>query len=83
VRIEPLAKPIDWLGVSSMVRLPARMAEMRVCGTHALMVIYNLYVFDAAVRPNETDAVFIIDTNGVLAFAVTVEWFQPVAPWPS
>jgi hypothetical protein len=43
------------------------------------MVIYDLDIFDAAVSPNETDAVFIIDPNGVLAFAVTLERFQPVA----
>jgi hypothetical protein len=44
-----------------------------------LMVIYDLYPFDAAVRPNETDAVFVIDANGMLAFAVAFERFQPVA----
>jgi len=44
-----------------------------------LVVIYDLCVLDAAVRPNETDAVFVIDANGVLAFAVTLQRFQPVA----
>jgi hypothetical protein len=44
-----------------------------------LMVIYDFYVLDAAVRPNETDAVFVIDANGVPAFAVTLERFEPVA----
>jgi hypothetical protein len=44
-----------------------------------LMVIYDLCPFDAAVRPNEIDAVFVIDADGVLAFAVALERFQPVA----
>jgi hypothetical protein len=43
------------------------------------MVIYDFYVFDAALRPNETDAVFVVNANGVLALAVPFEQFQPVA----
>jgi ABC-type uncharacterized transport system permease subunit len=49
----------------------------------ALMVVYYFDVLDTAVGPNETDAVFVIDANGVLAFAVALERFQPVAGWNS
>ena len=44
-----------------------------------LMVIYDLYGFDAFGRPNETDAIFVIDANGMPAFTVTFERFQTVA----
>jgi hypothetical protein len=44
-----------------------------------LMVIYDLHVFNAAISPKETDAVFVIDADGVLAFAVALERLQPVA----
>jgi hypothetical protein len=43
------------------------------------MVIYDFYVLDAVICPNKTDAVFVIDPDGVLAPAVTPEWLQPVA----
>jgi len=44
-----------------------------------LMVIYDFHAFDSAVCPNEADAVFIIDADGVLASAAPLKRFQPVA----
>jgi hypothetical protein len=45
------------------------------------VIIYDFDVFDTAVRPKETDAIFVIDANGMLAFAVALEGFQPIAWW--
>src|SRR5580704_17791298 len=44
-----------------------------------LMVIYDFHVFDTVVCPNETNAVFVIDADGVLALAAALERFQPIA----
>jgi hypothetical protein len=43
------------------------------------MAIDGFHVFDAIVCPNKTDEVLVVDPNGMLAFAFTLERFQPVA----
>lgn len=43
------------------------------------MIIYDFDVFDTALGPDEVDAVFVIDTDGMRAFAVALKRFQPIA----
>jgi len=44
-----------------------------------LVIVYDFDVLDTAFGPNETDAVFVIDADGMLPFAVTLERFQSIA----
>jgi hypothetical protein len=44
-----------------------------------LMVVHNFDAFDSVVGPGEAEAVLVVDANRVLAFAVTLERFQPIA----
>jgi hypothetical protein len=44
-----------------------------------LVIVYNLHTLDPAFGPDETHAVFVIDANGMLAFAIALERFQPIA----
>jgi hypothetical protein len=37
-----------------------------------LVIIYNFHVLDSSLSPNETDAVFVIDADGVLASSVAL-----------
>jgi hypothetical protein len=43
------------------------------------VIIYNFHVLDSSLRPNETDAVFVIDADGMLASSVALQGFKPVA----
>jgi hypothetical protein len=43
------------------------------------MVIHNLNVFCASVRPAETYAELIIDPDAVLAGTITLQDFKPIA----
>lgn len=43
------------------------------------MIVYDFHILDPAFGPDETHAVFVIDANGMLAFAVALERLQPIA----
>jgi hypothetical protein len=43
------------------------------------VIVYDFDVLDSACGPDETHAVFVIDADGILAFAVTLERFQPIS----
>ena len=45
------------------------------------MIVNNLHVRRAALRPSETDSVPLVHTNAVLTFAVTVKRLQTVSRW--
>jgi hypothetical protein len=45
------------------------------------MIVRNLNRIRAAVSPNETDSVLIVNANAVLPFAVALELLQVVAWW--
>lgn len=45
------------------------------------MVVHDFNISWAVVGPSEADAELIIDPDAVLAFAVALQGFQPVAWW--
>jgi len=44
------------------------------------VVIYNFYVAGVSFLPAETYSELVINSNAVLAFAISLQGFQPV-PW--
>ncbi len=44
------------------------------------VVVYNLNIVGSVISPFETDTPLVIYANAVLAFPVTLQSFQPVAP---
>ena len=48
-----------------------------------LVVVNYLHFVRAALRPNETNAVLIVDTNAMLPLPVTGQSLKPVAWWYS
>ena len=47
------------------------------------VIIDDLDIRRARTRPLETDAVSIVDSNAVLAFAISTQRFQPIARRPT
>jgi hypothetical protein len=45
------------------------------------MVIYDFCIFYTGFRPSETDAVFVVNSDGVLSLSVALELFEPIARW--
>ena len=43
------------------------------------MVVYDLHIVSVTVFPNKADTVLIIDPNAVLAEAIALQRFQPIA----
>jgi len=43
------------------------------------VVVHNLNVFSAALRPTEADAKLIVDANAVLPLPISLEGFQTVS----
>jgi hypothetical protein len=43
------------------------------------VVVHNLYIFRACVGPTEADSVLIVDSDAVLAEAITFQCFKTVA----
>ena len=43
-----------------------------------LMVIHDFHLFGVALVPNKTDAVFVVDADAMLPFAITRQRFQPI-----
>ena len=42
---------------------------------HGLVILDNLHILDSALRPDETDAVLVVDADGVLASAIALQRF--------
>jgi hypothetical protein len=45
------------------------------------MIIDNFHIVRVRVLPTETDAPLVIHSDAVLAFAVALQSFQPIARW--
>ena len=43
------------------------------------MVVDDFHIVGVAIPPNEADAILIIDSDAVLAFALAVQSLQPVS----
>ena len=43
------------------------------------MIVYDFHILDTVFGPDETHAVCVVETNGMLAFAVALKRFQPIA----
>src|SRR5690554_8173844 len=47
--------------------------------SHLLMVINNFDIFRASLGPAETNPELFVDSNAVLALAVTMQWLQHIS----
>jgi len=45
------------------------------------VVVHNLYIFRACVGPTEAESVLIVDSDAMLAKAITYECFKAIAGW--